>query len=101
VTGGGQDFLRVYSEQIYGIPPEQIVGSAGGTTFSYGNDGKPFLTKVAKLMLNDDHAGKPEGIHMMIGCRPRGACGNSIGDKEMLEYTTAAGGARLGMPVLD
>jgi phosphoglycolate phosphatase-like HAD superfamily hydrolase len=100
VTGGGQDFVRVYAEQVYAIPPEQIVGSATGTTFGYGQDGKPFLTKEPKLLLNDDHAGKPEGIHLMIGRQPRAAFGNSIGDKEMLEYTKAGTGPRLAMLVL-
>jgi len=70
VTGGGQDFVRVYSEQTYGIPPEQVVGTAGGTKYGYGKDGKPFLTKEPKLLLNDNNAGKPEGIHLMIGRRP-------------------------------
>jgi hypothetical protein len=70
VTGGGQDFVRVYAEQVYGIPPEQVVGTAGGTKYSYGAGGKPILTKEPKLLLNDDHAGKPEGIHLMIGRRP-------------------------------
>ena len=77
VTGGGQDFVRVYSEAIYGIPPEQVVGSAGATTYGYAKDGKPFLTKAPKLLLNDDKAGKPEGIHLMIGRRPVMAFGNS------------------------
>ena len=70
VTGGGQDFVRVYSEQVYGIPPEQVVGTAGGTKYGYDKDGKPFLTKEPKLLLNDNNAGKPEGIHLMIGRRP-------------------------------
>jgi phosphoglycolate phosphatase-like HAD superfamily hydrolase len=100
VTGGGQDFVRVYSEQVYGIPPEQVVGTAGGTKFGYAKDGKPFLTKEPKLLLNDDKAGKPEGIHLMIGRRPYAAFGNSTGDQQMLEYTTAGEGARLGMLVL-
>jgi len=95
VTGGGQDFVRVYSEKVYGIPPEQVVGTAGATQFGYDKSGKPFLTKVPKLLLNDDKAGKPEGIHLMIGRRPVAAFGNSIGDKEMLEYTQAGDGARL------
>ena len=99
VTGGGQDFVRMYSEQIYGIPPEQVVGSAGATNFGYDKSGKPILTKVAKLLLNDDSAGKPESIHMMIGRRPVAAFGNSIGDKQMLEYTQAGDGARLMMLV--
>jgi phosphoglycolate phosphatase-like HAD superfamily hydrolase len=100
VTGGGQDFVRVYAEQIYGIPPEQVVGSIGGTSFGYDKDGKPVLMKEPKLLLNDDVAGKPEGIHMMIGRRPYAAFGNSVGDRPMLEYTTAGAGARLGMLVL-
>ena len=95
VTGGGQDFVRVYSERVYGIPPEQVVGTAGGTTFSYDKNGKPFLTKDPKLLLNDNNAGKPEGIHFMIGQRPHAAFGNSTGDRQMLEYTAAGDGARL------
>jgi phosphoglycolate phosphatase-like HAD superfamily hydrolase len=100
VTGGGQDFVRVYSEQVYGIPPEQVVGTAAGTKYGYGKDGKPFLTKEPKLLLNDDNAGKPEGIHLMIGRRPYAAFGNSPGDRQMLEYTKAGSGARLAMLVL-
>ena len=100
VTGGGQDFVRVYSEATYGIPPEQVVGSAGGTKYGYGKDGKPFLTKEPKLLLNDDKAGKPEGIHLMIGRRPVAAFGNSDGDRQMLEYTKAGAGARLSMIVM-
>ena len=100
VTGGGQDFVRVYAQRVYGIPPEQVVGSAGGTKFSYDKNGKPFLTKEPKLLLNDDKAGKPEGIHLMIGRRPHAAFGNSDGDREMLEYTGAGDGARLMMLVL-
>jgi phosphoglycolate phosphatase-like HAD superfamily hydrolase len=100
VTGGGQDFVRVYSDATYGIPPEQVVGSAGGTTYGYGKDGKPFLTKEPKLLLNDNDAGKPEGIHLMIGRRPVAAFGNSTGDRQMLEYTKAGNGARLSMLVL-
>ena len=100
VTGGGQDFVRVYSERVYGIPPEQVVGSAGETTYGYDKDGKPILTKEAKLWVNDDNAGKPEGIHLMIGRRPHAAFGNSTGDRQMLEYTGAGDGARLMMLVL-
>ena len=100
VTGGGQDFVRVYSEQVYGIPPEQVVGTAGGTKYGYDKDGKPFLTKEPKLLLNDNNAGKPEGIHLMIGRRPHAAFGNSTGDQQMLEYTKAGDGARLSMLVL-
>ena len=100
VTGGGQDFVRVYAEQVYGIPPEQVVGTAGATKFGYDKDGKPFLTKEPKLLLNDNNAGKPEGIHLMIGRRPYAAFGNSTGDQQMLEYTQAGDGARLAMLVL-
>jgi len=100
VTGGGQDFVRVYSERVYGIPPEQVVGTAGGTKFGYDKDGMPLLTKEPKLLLNDDKAGKPEGIHLMIGRRPYAAFGNSDGDRQMLEYTGAGEGARLMMLVL-
>src|SRR5262249_42043970 len=98
VTGGGQDFVRVYSQEGYGIPPEQVVGTMGGTTFGYRDD-KPILTKDPKLLLNDDHAGKPEGIHLMIGRRPHAAFGNSGGDKQMLEFTQAGDGERLMMLV--
>ena len=100
VTGGGQDFVRVYSDRVYGIPPEQVVGTAGGTKYGYDKTGRPFLTKEPKLLLNDNDAGKPEGIHLMIGRRPRAAFGNSTGDRQMLEYTTAGDGARLAMLVL-
>ncbi len=100
VTGGGQDFVRVYSERVYGIPPEQVVGTVGGTKYGYRQDGQPFLTKEPKLLLIDDNAGKPEGIHLMIGRRPYAAFGNSTGDRQMLEYTKAGGGARLARLVL-
>ncbi len=100
VTGGGQDFVRVYAEKVYRIPPEQVVGTAGGTKYGYGKDGKPFLTKEPKLILNDNNAGKPEGIHLMIGRRPYAAFGNSTGDRQMLEWTGAGAGARLKMLVL-
>ncbi len=100
VTGGGQDFVRVYSEQTYGVPPEQVVGTAGDTKYGYDKDGKPILTKEPKLALNDNDAGKPEGIHLMIGRRPVAAFGNSTGDRQMLEYTKAGDGKRLCMIVL-
>lgn len=99
VTGGGQDFVRTYSEQVYGIPPEQVVGTMGAVAFGYDASGKPMLTKEPKLLLNDDNAGKPEGIHLMIGRRPYAAFGNSIGDRQMLEYTKTGGGTRLAMLV--
>src|SRR5262249_54394954 len=100
VTGGGQDFVRTYAEKTYGIPPEQVVGSAEATKYGYDASGKPFLTKEPKLLLNDNDAGKPEGIYFMIGRRPHIAFGNSTGDQQMLEYTKAGGGARLALLVL-
>jgi hypothetical protein len=100
VTGGGQDFVRVYAEGTYGIPPEQVVGTAVGTSYGYGKDGKPFLKKEPRLVLNDNDAGKPEGIHLVIGRRPRAAFGNSTGDQQMLEYTKSGDGSRLSMLVL-
>ena len=100
VTGGGQDFVRTYAERVYGIPPEQVVGTAGATRYGYDKDGRPFLTKEAKLVLNDNNAGKAEGIHLMIGRRPHAAFGNTAGDQQMLEYTGAGDGARLMMLVL-
>ena len=100
VTGGGQDFVRVYAEGVYGIPPEQVIGTAGATRYGYDSQGRPFLTKEPRLLLNDNDAGKPEGIQLMIGRRPTAAFGNSTGDRQMLEYTTAGDGPRLSMLVL-
>jgi hypothetical protein len=100
VTGGGQDFVRAYAEKVYGIPPEQVVGTAGATKYELGKDGKAMLIKEPKLLLNDNNAGKPEGIHLMIGRRPYAAFGNTPGDQQMLEYATSGGGARLGVLIL-
>jgi phosphoserine phosphatase len=100
VTGGGQDFVRVYSEATYGIPPEQVVGTAGTTSFTYDERGKPILVKEPKLLLDNNDKGKPEGIHLMIGRRPVAAFGNSTGDREMLEYAKAGDGPRLALLVL-
>jgi phosphoglycolate phosphatase-like HAD superfamily hydrolase len=100
VTGFGQDFVRLYSQQIYGIPPEQVIGSALAVKYDYDKDGKPILIPEPKIMLNDTGAGKPEGIHLMIGRRPNASFGNSTGDQQMLEYTGAGDGARLSMLVL-
>ncbi len=100
VTGSGQDFVRVFAEKVYGIPPEQVIGSAGETKYVYGKQGEPLLIKEPKLVLNDNNAGKPEAIHLVIGRRPVAAFGNSSGDRQMLEYTGAGGGARLMMLVL-
>jgi hypothetical protein len=100
VTGFGQDFVRLYSQQVYRIPPEQVVGSALAVKYGYAKDGNPILVKEPKLMLNDNDAGKPEGIHLMIGRRPNASFGNSTGDQQMLEYTGAGDGMRLSMLVL-
>ena len=80
--------------------PSRSSARAAGTKLGYDKDGKAFLTKEPKLLLNDDHAGKPEGIHLMIGRRPYAAFGNSVGDQQMLEWTAAGAGARLKMLVL-
>jgi hypothetical protein len=100
VTGGIQDFARAGSEKVYGIPPQQVVGTAAATKFDYDKDGKATLFREPKLTLFDDFGGKAEGIHLMIGRRPYAAFGNSTGDQEMLEYTAAGDGARLVMLVL-
>ena len=75
----------MYSQRAYGIPHEQVVGTAGGVTYGYDKNGKPFLTKDPKLLLNDNFAGKPEGIHLEIGVRPVIAFGNSTGDRAKME----------------
>lgn len=100
VTGGGQDFARMGSEKVYGIPPEKVVGTASASKYDYDKDGKPILFKEPRLTLFDDFGGKPEAIHLMIGRRPYAAFGNSTGDQQMLEYTGAGDGARLIMLVL-
>jgi phosphoglycolate phosphatase-like HAD superfamily hydrolase len=100
VTGGGQDFVRQYAEKVYGIPPEQVIGTAGATKFGYDKSGRPFLTKEPKVTLDDNNGGKAEGIHLMIGRRPYAAFGNTAGDQQMLEYTGAGDGVRLMMLVL-
>ena len=100
VTGFGQDFVRLYSQQVYGIPPEQVIGTALAVKYDYGKDGKPILIKEPKLILNNNYAGKVEGIYLMIGQRPYASFGNSTGDQQMLEYTGAGDGARLAMLVL-
>jgi hypothetical protein len=101
VTGGGQDFVRVYSNQTYGVPPEQVVGSVGETEYVYDSaNGTSSLIKVPKVTLIDDKGGKPQGIQLVIGKRPYAAFGNTAGDQQMLEYTTTGGGARLGMLLL-
>ena len=98
VTGGGQDFVRVYAEQVYGIPPEQVVGTALETKYELRQGRQAVLTKEPKLLLNDNNAGKPEGIHLMIGRRPHAAFGNSTGDRRCWNTprpATARGSAML------
>jgi hypothetical protein len=87
VSGGGADFMRAWSERVYGIPPEQVVGSTGRVTYELRDTG-PVLVKTLDYLFVDDKAGKPAGIHQFIGRRPVLAFGNSDGDKQMLEYTT-------------
>lgn len=99
VTGGGQEFVRVYSQTVYGILPEQVIGSSIVTKYEYRN-GKPVLMREPKVFFIDDNAGKAIGINLFIGKRPYAAFGNSPGDKEMLEWTQAGDGARLMMLVL-
>jgi phosphoserine phosphatase len=98
VTGGGQEFVRVYSEQTYGVPPEQVVGSSIVTTYT-NSGGKPILMREPKPFFVDDGPGKAIGINMFIGKRPYAAFGNSGGDQQMLEWTQAGDGARLMMLV--
>jgi hypothetical protein len=99
VSGGGIEFMRAWTEQVYGIPPEQIVGSSIKTKFEM-RDGKPVLMRLPELNFNDDKGGKPVGILEHIGRHPIAAFGNSDGDREMLEYTKAGNGTRLAMLVL-
>jgi phosphoglycolate phosphatase-like HAD superfamily hydrolase len=89
VSGGGVEFMRGFAERVYGIPPEQVVGSSGVTKFEMGADGKPVLMKEAKVEFVDDGPGKPVGINRFIGRRPILAFGNSDGDQQMLEWTAA------------
>jgi phosphoglycolate phosphatase-like HAD superfamily hydrolase len=93
VSGGGQEFMRAWTEKTYGIPPEQVVGSSGELRYKMVN-GQPALLKLAKISLIDDKAGKPVGIQRFIGRRPIFAFGNSDGDREMLEWTTSGDGPR-------
>jgi haloacid dehalogenase-like hydrolase len=105
VTGGGQEFVRAYSERVYGVPPEQVVGSSIVTTY-VNTSGKPVLMREPKVFFIDDGPGKAVGINMFIGKRPYAAFGNSgsadfkAGDTQMLEWTQAGEGARLMMLVL-
>lgn len=86
VSGGGIEFMRPWAERVYGIPPEQVIGSMGGLKFEM-RDGKPIIEKLPTLVLNDDKDGKPVGIQRDIGRRPIAAFGNSDGDLAMLQWT--------------
>jgi len=94
VSGGGVEFMRVFTERVYGIPPEQLVGSSGVVKFQLLPDGKPVLLKTAQIEFVDDGPGKPAGISRFISRRPVFAFGNSDGDQQMLEWTAAGTGAR-------
>ncbi|MCB9904709.1 MAG: haloacid dehalogenase-like hydrolase [Planctomycetes bacterium] len=98
ISGGGIDFMRVFAEEVYGIPPEQVFGSSVAAEYKLV-DGVPTIVKLPKLHFFDDKEGKPVGVHMHIGRRPIAAFGNSDGDFQMLEWTTAGPGARLGLYV--
>lgn len=98
VSGGGIEFMRPWTQRVYGIGPPQVVGSSIVTEFQIKN-GKPVLMRLPKLNFVDDKAGKPVGIGQHIGQRPILAFGNSTGDREMLQYTTGGDGARLGLLV--
>jgi phosphoserine phosphatase len=98
VSGGGIEFMRPMTEAVYGVPPEQVIGSSIETKYEI-QDGKPVLMRLPKIHFIDDKAGKPVGINEFIGRRPVAAFGNSDGDRQMLEWTGAGGGTRLMMLV--
>lgn len=96
VSGGGVEFMRPWAERVYGIPPEQVIGSSGKAKFEL-RDGKAVVVRLPELSFVDDNVGKPVGIDNHIGRRPIASCGNSDGDLQMLQWTTAGKGARLAM----
>jgi phosphoglycolate phosphatase-like HAD superfamily hydrolase len=98
VSGGGMEFIRPWAERVYGVPPEQVVGSSIKTKYEV-RDGKPAIIRLPDLNFIDDKEGKPIGIHQHIGRRPIFAAGNSDGDYQMLEWTTTGTGPRFGMLV--
>jgi hypothetical protein len=98
VSGGGIEFLRAWAEEVYGVPPEQVVGSSIKTKYEV-RGGVPTLVRLPEINFIDDKAGKPVGILQHVGRRPIAAFGNSDGDFQMLEWTTAGSGARLGLLV--
>jgi phosphoglycolate phosphatase-like HAD superfamily hydrolase len=98
VSGGGQAFMRPFTEKVYGIPPEQVIGSRINTQFKW-RDGQPVLLRLPEVNFINDKAGKPVGIYQHIGRRPIAAFGNSDGDLQMLQWTTAGKGPRLALIV--
>jgi phosphoserine phosphatase len=98
VSGGGVEFIRPWAERVYGVPPEQVIGSSIKTRFEM-RDGRPTLFRLPEVNFVDDKTGKPVGINEAIGRRPIAAFGNSDGDLEMLQWTTMSGGVRLGVIV--
>ena len=100
VTGGGQDFVRAYAQRVYGIPTEQVIGSALDLHYEYNKEGQGILVRPPKLLLNNNFSGKPEDIYLFTGRRPIAAFGNSTGDQQMLEYAQAGDGPKLMMMVL-
>ena len=98
VSGGGIEFMRPWTQRVYGIPPEQVIGSSGELKFEL-RDGTPVLLKLPEVDLVDDKEGKPVGIQRTIGRRPVMAFGNSDGDLQMLQWTTAGAGPRFALLV--
>jgi phosphoserine phosphatase len=98
VSGGGIEFMRVFADKVYGIPPEQVIGSSIVTKFEMV-DGVPVLTRLPELNFMDDNVGKPVAINMHIGRRPIAAFGNSDGDLQMLQWTSGGTGSRFGLLV--
>jgi hypothetical protein len=98
VSGGGMEFMRVFSERVYGVPPEQVIGSSGKLKFEM-RDGVPVLMRLPVIDFIDDKQGKPVGIQKFIGRRPIAAFGNSDGDLQMLQWTTVGDGPRFGLLV--
>jgi phosphoserine phosphatase len=98
VSGGGVEFMRAFSQEVYGIPPERVIGSSIRTRYEV-RDGTPVIVRLPEIEFVDDKEGKPVGIHKAIGKRPIAAFGNSDGDFQMLEWTTSGPGPRLGMIV--
>jgi phosphoserine phosphatase len=100
VTGGGQEFVRTYAERVYGVTPDRVIGTALATEFRYDDAGNAFFLRQPKLLLDNNHSGKPEDIYLFVGQRPEAAFGNSTGDRQMLEYAGSGAGAHLEMLVL-